>query len=89
MEGPDRLEADAGVDLAVLDGLGDVHAAADGGVVRGGHSVMRSQFVDLNLAELADVTDALALEGAEVGGDARVLEVHDSGEWLVEETADG
>jgi hypothetical protein len=50
---------------------------------------VRSEFVDLDLAELTDVADALALEGAEVGGDSRVLEVDDTGEGLVEEAADG
>jgi hypothetical protein len=43
----------------------------------------------LDLAELADVTDALALERGEVGGDAAVLEVDDAGEGLIEEGADG
>ena len=83
------LEADAGVDGAGGDGLGHVHAAADGGVVVRGQAVVRRQLVDLDLAELADVADALALEGAEVGGDARALEVDDAGEGLVQEAADG
>lgn len=38
-----------------------------------------------NLAKLADVADALALEGAEVRCDAAVLEVDDTSEGLVEE----
>ena len=51
---------------------------------------MRCQLVDLDLAELADVADALAAQGGEVGGDARgALEVDDAGEGLVEEGADG
>lgn len=50
---------------------------------------MAGELVDLDLAELADVTDALALEGGEVGGDAAVLEVDDAGEGLIEEGADG
>jgi hypothetical protein len=50
---------------------------------------VRGELVDLDLAELADVADALALEGAEVGGDARRLEVDDAGEGLVEKAADG
>lgn len=83
------LQADAGVDLALDDGLGHVHAAAHRGVVRGGHPVVRGQLVDLDLAELADVSDALALEGLEVGGDAGRLEVDDTGERLVEKTANG
>jgi hypothetical protein len=40
------------------------------------------------LSELADIADAFSLEGAEVGRDARVLEVDDAGEGLVEERAD-
>ncbi len=83
----DVLEADAGVNLAVLDGLGDVHAAADGRVVFGGQAVVRGELVNLDLAELADVADALALERAEVGRDARLLEVDDASEGLVEEAA--
>ena len=35
------------------------------------------------------LADALALQGAEVGVNSRVLEVHHSGEGLVEEAADG
>jgi hypothetical protein len=40
------------------------------------------------LSELADIADAFSLEGAEVGRDARVFEVDDAGEGLVEERAD-
>lgn len=43
------LEADAGVDLLVDDGFGDIHAAADGGVVIGSHAVVGGELVDLNL----------------------------------------
>jgi hypothetical protein len=43
------LEPDAGVDVFVDDGFGDVHAAADGGVVRGRHAVVRGELVDLDL----------------------------------------
>jgi hypothetical protein len=50
---------------------------------------VRCQLVNLDLAELADVADALALERAEVGRDARRLEVDDAGEGLVQETANG
>lgn len=85
----DVLQTNAGVNGALDNGLGDVHAAAHGGVVVGGHAVVRGQLVDLDLAELADVADALALEGAEVGGDAGVLQVDDAGEGLVEKTANG
>ncbi|KAI6764615.1 hypothetical protein HG531_012502 [Fusarium graminearum] len=85
----DILQADTGVNLAFDDGLGDIHTAAHSGVVLGGHAVVRGEFVNLDLAKLADIADALTLEGAEVGGDARVLEVDDSREGLVEKTADG
>jgi hypothetical protein len=37
------------------------------------------------LSELADIADALALECAEVCGDATVLEVEDSSERLIEQ----
>lgn len=50
---------------------------------------MGSELIYLNLAEFAHVTNALALEGAEVWRDARVLEVDDAGEGFVEERADG
>jgi hypothetical protein len=43
----------------------------------------------LDLAELAHVADALALERAEVGRDAGGLEVDDAREGLVQEAADG
>lgn len=41
------------------------------------------------LAELANVSDSLAFQRAEVLGDTAGLQVHDSGEGLVEEGADG
>lgn len=85
----DVLKSDTGVDGALDDGLGDIHAAAHGGVLVGRHAVVAGELVDLDLAELADVADALALERGEVGGDAAVLEVDDAGEGLVEEGADG
>lgn len=44
---------------------------------------------DLDLAGLADIANALSLQGADVGVDTRVLEVYDSGEQLIEETANG
>lgn len=50
---------------------------------------MRGQLVDLDLAKLADIANLLALERAEVLGDAGVLEVDDAGEGLVEKRADG
>jgi hypothetical protein len=43
------LEADAGVDLAVDDGAGDVHAAAYGGIVGRRHAVVRGELIDLDL----------------------------------------
>lgn len=43
----DVLEADSGVDFAFDDGFGDVHAAADGGVVVWGHAVVGGELVDL------------------------------------------
>jgi hypothetical protein len=54
-------------------------------VVRGRHSVVRSKLVDLDLAKLSDIADLLALQGAEIGGDAAVLEVNDTSERLVEQ----
>ena len=45
----DVFEADAGVDFLVDDGFGDVHAAADGGVVVWCHAVVGGELVDLNL----------------------------------------
>ena len=50
---------------------------------------MRSELIDLDLAKFADIADALATKGAEVSGDARVLEVDNTSEGLVEKTADG
>jgi hypothetical protein len=41
------------------------------------------------LSKLADIADAFALEGAEIGRDAGVFQVDDAGEGLVEERADG
>jgi hypothetical protein len=83
------LQADAGIDLALDDSLGHVHAAADRGVVVGRHPVVGGQLVDLDLAEFADVADSLALEGLEVGGDPGRLEVDDTREGLIKKTADG
>ena len=50
---------------------------------------MRGELVDLNLAKLADIADALALEGAEVGGYTGVLEVDNTGEGLIEKASEG
>lgn len=36
-------------------------------------------------AELSNVADLLALQSAEVGGDAAALEVHDTSKWLVKQ----
>lgn len=46
------------------------------------------EFVDLDFAEFAHIADSLALERVEVRGDSAVLEVHQTGEGLVEERAD-
>ncbi|OSS51148.1 hypothetical protein B5807_04240 [Epicoccum nigrum] len=81
------LEADAGVDGARGDALGHVHAHAHRRVVGRGHAVVRGQLVELDLAELAYVADALAPERVEVWADARGLEVHDAREGLVEQRA--
>jgi hypothetical protein len=43
----------------------------------------------LDLAELAHVANTLPLEGAEVSGDARLLEINDAGKWLIKQAADG
>lgn len=48
---------------------------------------MRGELVDLDLAELADIANLLALESAEVGGDSAVLEVDDTGEGLIKQRA--
>lgn len=45
----DVLKTDTAVDGALDDGLGDVHAATDGGVVVGGHAVVLGELVDLDL----------------------------------------
>lgn len=81
------LEADTGVNLPLHNGLGDVHAAADGRVIGGSQAVVRSELIDLNLAKLADVTDTLALEGPKVGRDSGLLEVDDAGEGFVQKAA--
>jgi hypothetical protein len=41
------------------------------------------------LSKLANIANALTLEGAEVSGYTTVLEVHHSGERLIEERPDG
>lgn len=85
----DVLESDTGIDGTLDDGLGDIHTTANGGVLVGSHAVVSGELVDLDLAELTDVADALALERGKVGGDTAVLKVDDTSEWLVEEGADG
>jgi hypothetical protein len=47
------------------------------------------ELVNLDLAKLADIADALALERSEIGGDSGVFEVDDAGEWLVQKTSNG
>ncbi|KAB8343171.1 hypothetical protein FH972_022761 [Carpinus fangiana] len=81
----DILKPDAGVDLALDDGFGDIHATSDGSIVAWRHAIVRSELVDLDLAELADVTDAFTLESVEVRGDSAVLQVYDTREGLVEQ----
>lgn len=49
---------------------------------------MGSQFVNLDLAKLADVADTFAFEGGEVGGDATGFEIDDTSEGFVEERTD-
>lgn len=41
------------------------------------------------LAKFSNVTDSLALQGAEVRGDTAGLQVDHSGEWLVEKRTNG
>lgn len=84
----DILEADSSVDFALDDGLGDIHAATDSGVISGGHPVVRSELVNLDLAKFADIANLLAFQGSEVRGDARVLQVDNPSERLVEKRAD-
>jgi hypothetical protein len=45
--------------------------------------------MEVYLSELANIANTLAFEGTEVGGDATVLEIDDSGERLVKERPDG
>lgn len=85
----DIFQANTSVNLARLDGLGDVHAAANRSVVVRGESIVRSELVNLNLSKFADVANALALEGAEVCRDARVFEVDNTCERLVQKASDG
>lgn len=82
------LEPDARVDGPVDDALGHVHAHAHRSVVRWRHAVVRRQLVELDLAKLAHVADALTLERREVWRDARRRQVHDAREGLVEQRAD-
>lgn len=41
------------------------------------------------LAEFADITNLLALEGAEVGGDATVFQVDNTSEGLIKKRSNG
>jgi hypothetical protein len=45
----DVLKSDTSVDLALDDGLADVHTAPYGGVVARRHSIVLRQLVDLDL----------------------------------------
>jgi hypothetical protein len=81
------LKANASVNLAGDDGLGHVHSAADGSIVLRSEAIVGGEFVNLDFAKLAHVANALALEGAEVGGDARLLEINDTSEWFIKKAA--
>lgn len=83
------LKANTGVNFTGDDGLGDVHSAADGSIVLWSEAVVGGEFVNLDLAKLAHVANSLALEGAEVSGDARLLEIDDASEWLIKQAANG
>lgn len=83
------LQANTSVNFAGDDGLGNVHSAANGSIVFRSETIVGGEFVDLDLAKLAHVADTLALEGAKVGGDARLLEIDDASEWLVKQAANG
>lgn len=49
---------------------------------------MKETWAKTNLSELANVSDLLTLQGAEVFGDSATLEVDDTGEGLVEQRTD-
>lgn len=55
------LETDAGINVTFNNGLGDVHATTDSSVVRGRHAVVRGKFIDLDLAKLSNIANALSL----------------------------
>ncbi len=48
---------------------------------------MGGQFVNLDFAEFANIANTLALQSAEVSGDAAVFQVDNTGERLIEERA--
>lgn len=85
----DVLQADTCVNGALDDGLADIHAAADGCVVVGAHPIVRGELINLDLAKLANVADALALQGAEIGSDTARLEIDNASERLVQKRSDG
>lgn len=81
------LQANAGINVTADDGLGNVHAATDGSVVVRSHAIVLGELVDLNLSELSNIANFLALQGAEVFSDSAILEVHNTGERLVKKRA--
>lgn len=56
------LQSDATINRTLDECLGNIHAATDGSVVFGLHSIILGQLVDLNFAKFADIADALALQ---------------------------
>lgn len=85
----DILQTNTSVNGTIDDGLGDVHAATDSSVVIGSHAIVSGKLVDLNLAKLTHISNALALERLEVSSDSRVLEVNDTSERLVKQGSNG
>lgn len=85
----DILKSDSSINAALDDGFGDVHATSNGSVFFWSHTIMSGKLVDLNLTELTDVANALALQGGEIGGYAAVLEVDNSSERLIKKRTNG
>lgn len=44
--------------------------------------------MQIYLAELSDIANTLALEGLEVSGNTTVLEIDNSGKWLIQERSE-
>eukprot|EP01136_Pigoraptor_vietnamica_P012308 Opistho-1_new@52095 len=81
-------KAHAAVDGPVADGLREVHSDADGRVVALAHALARADFVNYDLAKLADVTHAAALDVVKAL-DAALLGKDNARRRLVEERSDG